>query len=1157
MASRLIHRVAFFSVLGALASLGACDCGEPPGPEGVARIVARFPNGPAVQSDGESVLQISLTATAADQAPDTAPISVTAGSGGLAARGASDFDSTFTGNPTAEGVLDLDFRCDFRSVETVPLEISNGTVSTTVSVRCIEPRGDTVIIVDDSDCTGFAADGESTCRVGLTVEQRATISLPLPGALEVVVLSATPLNSGDTAATQVVSSDGASSPSDRITVTIGDDGTGEYFLHAPTVAETVEVELTSSGVTVVRQHEIELFVNEASIDFPNGDMDIAGGATGEILIRVNNPAGQAADTFLNPRDVVDIRIEGGDGVELPDLSAGSLGPAPTLEDVTITNGAITLSVRTTAVTEAQVYTVTVTYQPLQSLDPIERQVGVTVNPPGTLLLEVSATKTTIQSDSLTPSDLLANVNVRLTVDGAAATGGSVLLTIPSDSTARIAFTGSDGVAETPEDDARSYMVTTAVLGTTGAATVPIQVTPNVPSGIARIVALGRDSSNNTVQREIVINVERAPILQAIVFEDASPPVIGVQGGSMASSTAVSFFLFDDAGRAMPNVGVTFSSNATADRGITVTANAVSDGAGRVVTVLSAGTVPGPVTVLVSAESGLIGSDGAPILRTSQSNPIPIVGGLPSFETSSFECGPFGAAALYSPYIVGCDATLADKFSNVVPDLLVQFSAEAATEAAAISASDGVASVDIASNEELRPLSDLLGWSYGVAVPNFASELVGTNFTLADAQACFDDLISTPCDILKLCNDPAANAIAYCPLPENGGQCLDHSQPTNELSPGIRAANALLNDATLTPLAAATTRAADIASYVEDFRACGYPVACYRGRTEGLFRFDGLGIDIVDGDYCPVNRGCMDFTTATECPQDAVRTMMASVRGAEAFSDFNGNGIFDYDDVNNNGVHDRGEAVLGDAFVDMPEPYLDRNDNCFRDDASDNTRFVHRPIEKVRNTDQFYDVNGDTEFGFNGEEMSGAWDFDTQIFFVEKLLEISGVSLEIGELCPVAGAMHTCAAGGSVRCIETARGEKFARGCGLPRLGTVTGTVGSHTIAYRWTDGSGNCPSVGFADTSAISVAGFVNTTGRSNLLLDQEACGYYELMNPLLPHCTSVPMSSAPLQTVTLLENCARANDPVTTVTVGFTLDGGAGRPFTEFEAQSTTLTCL
>lgn len=1132
MASRLC-RILVVTIAGAFASMGACTC-EPPAGEGIARIGATFPNGSnSVQSDGQTVAWVSLRATTASGAGDPSAISVSAPSGGVAAHGATDFTTSFAGNPNAEGALDFDFICDFRATGAVALTVQNSTVTTTITMRCVEPRGDTVIVVDDTACDGFAADGESTCRVGVTVEQRASVSIPLPGTLEAVVLGATPLDPSTSARMQVLSADGTATPSDRVTVTIDDEGHGEYWVHAPDVAQTVEVELTSSGVSITREHEIASFVNQASVAFPNGGLTVAGGTTGDLVIDVTNPRGQPANGATDPDDVLEITIEGGDPDTRPTLTGGGQGPGESLSGVTVANGQVTLSVATEAVTEVQVYTVTVRYQPLQSLDPIEAQESVTVNPPGTLILNVTASPTTIHSDSLTDSDRIATVNVGLTVDNNAAPGGTVTLSIPSDSSARMAFVGSDGVTEAPEDDARSF---TLDVSANGSGTAQVEVTKNVPTGTARIVAIGRDNAGHSVQREIVINIERAPILQAIVFGAATPASIGVQGGSMPSSTVVSFVLYDDAGRVMPNVGVTFSSNGTADRGITVTTNAVSDAAGTVVTVLSAGTIPGPVTVRVSAESGLIGTDGAPVMRTSQSNPIPIVGGLPSFETSAFECGPTGVAAVYAPYSVTCSATLVDKFSNVVPNLLVQFSAEAADEQAASASLSGVATVAVASNEELRPLADLLGWSYGLAVPNTPAQMVGSTFTLSDAQACFDDLISTPCNLVKLCDDTSANTQAYCPLPANDARCLEPGGAG--VTAGVLAASALLDDGTLTPLSAATDRADEIAAYVDDYRSCGYPVSCLRGR-----RF-GLGLDVVAGDYCPVNPGCMDFSATTECPQDSVRTVIAAVRGAEAYSDINGNGVFD--------------AAGGDAFVDMPEPFLDRNDNCFRDDLTNATRFQYRPIEKVRNTDQFYDVNGDDEFGFLGDEHNGSWDFDTQIFFTDKILEIGDAHLEVGERCAVAGATHNCADLGVSRCIETALGEKFAPDCGIPEFSDTAsaGVVTSHEIAFRWTDGHGNCPSVNFSDHSSITASGAVNTTGAIRTQLDYDHCSFSEQINPMLPYCTSVPFSSAPLQVVTVTEDCESASTAFSQVSLLFLLSGGSGRAEAESEELTTTLTC-
>ena len=375
------NRFILVTIAGALASLGACDCGTTP-PSGVARIAASFASGtPIVESDGVSVLQISLTATTAENTPDVAPISVTAPSGGVAARGASDFATSLSGNPTAAGTLDLDFRCEMQFVGAVALAVDNGTVSTTVSVRCIEPRGDVVIDVTDTDCEELAADGESTCRVQLKVERRGTVTIPLPGTLEATVLQATPTTSGEAAVLRLLSLDGASTPAETVTVLIDENGDGAYYVHAPEVAETAEVELVSSGVTVVWGHVIEPFTNQAAVEFPNGGLTIAGGRAGTLVIDVTDPSGDPASSVSNPEDVLDIIIEGGADATRPTLTAGGQGPLPELTGVTITDGKVDLQVNTQAVTSVEVYTVRVSYQPLQRRDPIEQTVSVTVTPP--------------------------------------------------------------------------------------------------------------------------------------------------------------------------------------------------------------------------------------------------------------------------------------------------------------------------------------------------------------------------------------------------------------------------------------------------------------------------------------------------------------------------------------------------------------------------------------------------------------------------------------------------------------------------------------------------------------------------------------------------------------------------------------------------------
>ena len=55
-----------------------------------------------------------------------------------------------------------------------------------------------------------------------------------------------------------------------------------------------------------------------------------------------------------------------------------------------------------------------------------------------------------------------------------------------------------------------------------------------------------------------------------------------------------------------------------------------------------------------------------------------------------------------------------------------------------------------------------------------------------------------------------------------------------------------------------------------------------------------------------------------------------------------------------------QADGADTWVDMPEPFLDKNDNCYRDDLTDRPRLT--PLGQIANTDLFNDVDGNNVFG---------------------------------------------------------------------------------------------------------------------------------------------------------------------------------------------------
>lgn len=109
-----------------------------------------------------------------------------------------------------------------------------------------------------------------------------------------------------------------------------------------------------------------------------------------------------------------------------------------------------------------------------------------------------------------------------------------------------------------------------------------------------------------------------------------------------------------------------------------------------------------------------------------------------------------------------------------------------------------------------------------------------------------------------------------------------------------------------------------------------------------------------GDPAPVDVAPLSGEPSRACggltcnPRDGLVTLMAVTRGAERFTDRNSNN--QYDD--------------GEPFDDLPEPFLDVNDNGLRD-----------------NEEWFYDANGDGEWN----DANGRYDEDTMISAYFKLV----------------------------------------------------------------------------------------------------------------------------------------------------------------------------
>lgn len=1117
MSSRL-SRSSLFAAL-AFVGASACDC-DPVDPDGggEASLTAQFPRGTSVQSDGSSRLLVQLTARDAEREPLADPITVTvpAGGGFLATVGGDIVNGeTLTATPDENGVLAFEYLCVPNAAASISLSATNEAATASLSLTCTPPQGDIIIDVDDDDCDNFQALPGDTCSIALTISQNANgVSIPKAGPVTIRVVDTTPdAASGGEAA--IVAADGGTVGLEQITVNADDEGAAVFTIVAPAIAETATLEIEFDGFVLTREVVIDAFENRASIVFTPATLNVTGGvpATVEVAVLAANGDPAVGGTLAS------ITIQGGDGTGT--LTAGGT-TGETLEDVVLDNaGAVALTVNTPVVDSETAFSVVVVFEAVANLEPRVETLVVTASEEGALLLNLSADPAFLKSDGV-GAERTTTVTIQFSQNGPVA-NGTLTVTIPGDSTPLIAF--ADDL------DAAALVLDETDFDAEGFTEVEVVVVDGVPPGFARIVATGEDDAGNSITEELSIEIQRDPVLQAISFVSVTPnsPLAAQgSGGALPPAAIVQFRLIDDRGNPMPNVAVTFRRNTTAPADVIVAAGPeVSDSAGLVSTVVAAGTQPGPVTVIATALDVF-----------GQSTPIPIVGGLASFETSFLECD---GTALREPYTVNCSASIVNRFSNTINGVFVQFNAESGNEEAAVTTAGGVASVEIGSSG-LASLTDILGWSYAIVLPNTPDDLAGNGvgFTDADAADCFDASTSTVCDIVKLCNDPDAGIL--CPLPSDvdPGACLAEADI---------ALAVLADPPSVIEFATSAAERQRVTNYLGAHRACGFPIGCFTGQRAGL------ALDVADGDECPANAGCFDFTAATECPQDGVRTIIASTRGAEAFSDINGNGVFDFEDDDGDRVHDENEAPI-DAFVDLPEPFLDRNDNCFRDDLTNNERFDSREILKVLNTDQFLDVSSNNVFGFdtnNGlQETNGVWDPDTQIFLTEQILAVGDADLATGEKCALAGQTHACRDGSTAACVETAGGN-FARCGGLEALSLANPST---TVSFRYADGNGNCPSPGFALRATTATDGEIKVTGNTDVALSESACGFGEAFNPILPYCSSMPALGAPIFTIAIDRDCEQ-DEPATPganvteiATVTFSLGG------VEIGSANVAVTC-
>lgn len=1113
----------FLLAMLTLPGLVACEdgCGEESTPSVVDPTILIQTSSRRVEADGVTFAEVTVRAYDSSSAPDNSVVTVSVDRGFLTSddHTVTNDGSQLTGTP-ANGVLKFRFTCDSLDVGTVTMTAANAEATVSSTLECIEPSGTVtlgVLLHPEQPCTDLLADGESYCIVPV----RLVLDSPnLPPnedppqagvGLTASVVSATltnPVQGQDPNITDLalLSPDQgiAQQPQSQVNLTTDQEGYASVRVHSR-LNEPMVIQLrftgTAPGGQAIEQ-TVSLvsapFTSAARVYFVRDQVSVGSDQEVDLTLRAVNHRGAtpADDT------TVLLRVAATSGAVLRDED-GNESVDGELE-VGLTGGSAVVTFVSPIVSAQTPITVTASYRPHEALPVTTGTVEVKVYPEDSLLLNASADTNEIRANDNTVVTITADVEEYSQNTVSPAAGATVRFSVNPLSLDKIIL-GTRAANEEPAIGDPAFPASVSVLtDAQGRATITVSSRTNRVSGNAAVQVEVLDGNQVVDSQTIAISVVREPLLQSIVFVGAEPPSIGVRGGPYPSSTVVTFQLFDDLANPLPNVDVLFQLPATADPSATVVANGTTDASGRVSTTLSAGTIAAPLKVIARAHYGTR-------QLTTESESIPVTSGLPSFANSYLICDR-SQQAQRPPAEIECTAALVDRFTNRAPaGLAVQFRAEGGSiNAAVVTGDEGAAQATyVTGGLGLAPASLLSAggdsWSYGAIVPFTAAQTARDNTTRWDdaaAQACFDADSRTACSVFDLCFEAEhgggaleANSL-YCPLPiVNGEGCWNH------IEAGVLTGDAThLSDGLLSSLGITRAEAQDILdndlqnplnyfgnpsnptvqrvrglvdAYRQSFARCGAPAACLTGVYGGL--------PYITGDECYVAPGCMDFSPLTHCPQDGLATIVASTRGEESFTDVNGNGVLDFQDLDGDGRHSPGEPLLersnpndppppfSSIVIDLPEVFLDKNDNCFADDYTGSPR-LHTQ-DAIRLTDLYNDEDGSGGFGYGGAQGSvaltnGHWDRDKEIMLTDHLLLIigspqleGGVTCPLGQVgtnqtCPWTGQQHLCAPGGDTGVLL---------GC-FPQPST-TEYLAEHdvlTVKYRWTDANGNCFSPGFS-----------------------------------------------------------------------------------------------
>jgi hypothetical protein len=1163
----------------ALAALTLTSCTGTDGPADEASIAIQTSSASnTLLADGVSTVELVVRAFTPEGDRDPANMTITVSTGSISSTmGTTTSDGLQVAISPDNGEGTAVVMCSPFVPATIRVTATNGNATSTVDLTCTVPTAALQLAVNKTQCdTGLIADGSSSCLVTLQVNagttQRSGVDISVSiGEISNIYLPPGDVPGVDSDAVRAVLSTEANPAFKQEGLSLTTDANGEarFRISSPEIffRQTMQIIVNATDpqlgaaqpTTVLVQ--IAPFQNNISMTLVADRVQVVGGDAVTLTLtainQTNQPANYHPDNSPNDFAMVTVALPSAT------LSVDGGTPASTVQ-ANFVNGTATVTLQTPTLgvnDPAVAVVVSAAYQPVPQLAALTPSTTITVNPEGAVLVNMTiayqaddagAPTTSILSDDNTS----ATLTVSIQKDGQPRAFPTRFQVRPADVT-RVGFgtradTAADILAayQPPYVGGGNPPFATPNADGTIAATISSQNNRVRGAGVILVTVL--DSDDNIERTfEATVQVDRDPILQAVVFVSVSPSQLGVLGSAVPSSAVVSFKIFDDINNPMGNVPVTFALPSSSDPNATVVPNATSGPDGIASTVVSAGYHAGPLAVIATAQI-------AGVTLTVQSPPIPVTGGLPSFANSYVICDPTTVIQEYA-FTATCQLVLADRFTNVTPVLPVQFRAEGGNITPVV---NGGEAATFATGAPGRSSPDVLTWSYGLDLP-FPYDLATSPGNVFDIAACFDGSTASPCNLYALC-DEGENPF-YCPLPieKDGSGCWEHlprmglalmqaevegctsTTVGNDVAvdcgvdgaltvPGgaTRIANGqpLLNFATYYSVAA-------IRSVVDAFRLqerrCGYPASCIVGQRDGFsWTYD---------DDCAIAAGCFDFTGATSCLHDGLITVMASVRGEESFVDANGNGRFDFDDSNGNGLHDPGEP--SEAFIDLPEPFLDKNDNCFFDYFDGHPRMA--PYDEIRNSDQYSDEDGNNAFGYgaNLSLANGKWDVDRQIMMTSHLLGlVSGPIFRSGEVCTAADSLlgvggYTCANGTPSTCIEYFNGYGVAH-CAPVRIvdpeliaqtairdNAYANDIYSYSIGYQWTDAIGNIHNEGFNQTSSLTAEGPVKITGSTTINLRDYTLGISETgggyINAERPWCDDYPTLNPLTAPATISAGCA------------------------------------